>query len=100
MSFWLKPKTQYTWGALLRFKSASRLSARYRGVFTWVNADCGRGWLGHSSSETAEIHTHVTSKYLQQIRSLFDDVFERIIYMAVVRRTDVMGKRIRSTALL
>jgi integrase/recombinase XerD len=30
--------------------------------------------LGHSSSKTTEIYTHVTTKSLQQIRSPFDDL--------------------------
>jgi integrase/recombinase XerD len=30
--------------------------------------------LGHSSSKTTEIYTHVSSKNLQQIRSPFDDL--------------------------
>ena len=30
--------------------------------------------LGHSSSKTAEIYTHVSTKSLQQIKSPFDDL--------------------------
>ena|GEM_PF-6890679 len=32
------------------------------------------GWLGHSSSKTTEMYTHVSTKNLQQIRSPFDDL--------------------------
>ena len=31
--------------------------------------------LGHSSSTTTEIYTHVSNKYLQQIKSPIDDIF-------------------------
>jgi len=30
--------------------------------------------LGHNSSKTTEIHTHVSTKSLQQIKSPFDDL--------------------------
>jgi integrase/recombinase XerD len=31
--------------------------------------------LGHKSSKTTEIYTHVSTKSLQQIKSLFDDLY-------------------------
>jgi len=32
--------------------------------------------LGHQSSKTTEIYTHVTDNGLKKIKSLFDDLFE------------------------